>query len=105
MTPGRKFSITTSALAASRCTISIDFGLVRSSARKRLLALMPMNPVDRLRADQSLLGGPAAHVVPAGALDLDDVGAEQRQLVAAEGPGEHLREIEDADAGEGLAWG
>ena len=47
----------------------------------------------------------AAHVLPARPLDLDHVGAEQRQLVAAEGACEHLREVEDADAGEGfLAW-
>ena len=57
MMPGRKFSITTSVLAARRCTISIDFGLVRSSARLRLLELMAIKPVAMLRPAHSLLSG------------------------------------------------
>src|SRR5205807_1974120 len=43
-----------------------------------------------------------AHVVAGLRLDLDDVGAEQRQLIGAERPGEIAGEIEDADAGEGF---
>ena len=39
---------------------------------------------------------------PALRLDLDDVGAEQRQLVGAERPRQIPGEIKDADAGEGL---
>ena len=86
------------AAARSRSTS----GLVRSSARLRLLELMRHPAGAEVARGPLLVGRAAAHVVAARPLDLDDVGAEQRQLVAAERAREHLREIEDADAGEGL---
>ena len=58
MTPGRKFSITTSAVSASRFTIAIASGFVRSSAMLRLLELIAIQPVPRPRSDHSLFGGP-----------------------------------------------
>ena len=39
----------------------------------------------------------ACEVAAAGHLDLDDLGAQQRELVGAERPGEHVRQVEDAD--------
>ena len=53
-----------------------------------------------LRSAHSAIAACGAYPRPA-ALHLDHIGAEQRQLVAAEGSGEHLREVEDANAGEG----
>jgi hypothetical protein len=44
----------------------------------------------------------ADHVEIIGRLDLDDVGAEHRQLVGAKGSGEHVREIEYAETFECL---
>src|SRR5215813_7504873 len=44
----------------------------------------------------------AAHVFSAWPLDLDHIRAEQSQLIAAEGTGKNLREVEDTDARERL---
>src|SRR5262249_59561097 len=44
----------------------------------------------------------ATHVLSARSFDLDHVGAEQCQLITPVGTSEHLREVEDADAGEWL---
>ena len=41
-----------------------------------------------------------AHILALAAFDLDHIGAEQGELVAAIRAGEHLREVEDADVGE-----
>src|SRR5439155_25490583 len=43
---------------------------------------------------------PAAHVLAYGPLHLDDVGAEQRELVARIGASQHLREVENLHAFE-----
>src|SRR5690606_34249506 len=43
---------------------------------------------------------PARVVAGAGALDLDDVGAQIGQVLRAPGAGEHAREVENANAGE-----
>src|SRR5437588_344551 len=42
----------------------------------------------------------AAHVLALAALHLDDVGPEQRKLVARIGAGQHLREVENLHAFE-----
>ena len=42
----------------------------------------------------------AAHVLAFATLHLDDVGAEQRELVACIGAGQHLREVENLHAFE-----
>ena len=51
------------------------------------------------------VGELAAGLVALARLDLDHVGAEERQLVGPVGPGEIAGEVEDADAGERLAHG
>ena len=45
------------------------------------------------------------HVVAGFGLDLDYIGAEQRELVGAERPRDIAGEIEDANAGEGFGHG
>jgi len=53
MTPGRKFSHTTSALAASRLTTSTASGLLRSSVMLRLLPFTARKPGGILRSAHS----------------------------------------------------
>ena len=43
---------------------------------------------------------PARKIAALRILDLDDLGAETRKLIAAEGAGQHVGQIEDANAGE-----
>ena len=45
----------------------------------------------------------AREVAAVGHLDLDDVGAEQGELVGAERPGENVGEVEDANPCQGSA--
>ena len=62
--------------------------------------------VDRLPARREAALGPfaaqrrAAHVLAFTPLHLDDVGAEQRELVARIGASQHLREVENLHAFE-----
>jgi hypothetical protein len=62
--------------------------------------------VDRLPSRRKPALGPllvergAAHVLALAPLHLDDIGAEQAQLVAGVRPGEHLREVENSHAFE-----
>src|SRR5216683_107005 len=100
ITPGRKFSITTSALAASCLTMVIASGFCRSSVRLRLLPLIACQPGARPRSAHSRLRGGAAHVLAFAPLHLDDVGAEQRELVACVGACQHLREVKNLHAFE-----
>ena len=58
ITPGLKFSSTTSAFSASFFTIAMASGLVRSSAMLRLFELIAIQLVDSPRSDHSLFGGP-----------------------------------------------
>ena len=55
MTPGRKFSHTTSAWTTSRWTIATASGRRRSRVRLRLLAFTARKPGGILRAAHSLL--------------------------------------------------
>src|ERR1700758_4727428 len=98
ITPGRKFSITTSAWAASFLTISIASGFDRSSVRLRLLPLMACQPGASPRSAHSRLSGVAAHVLPLAPPHLDHVGAQQSELVARIGAGQYLREVENLHA-------
>ena len=68
--------------------------LLPFTARKdgRHLALRPLRG-----------GGLAARLVALARLDLDDVGAEERELVGAVRARQVAGEVEDADAGERLA--
>ena len=60
----------------------------------------------RARASPVVGAGAEAHVVAFAAFDLDDVGAEQRELIGAVRPGEDAREVEDFYAAErfGTHW-
>ena len=58
ITPGRKFSITTSALAASCFTTSIALGFLRSSVIERLLELTATHGAASPRFSQSLAREP-----------------------------------------------
>ena len=78
--------------------------LLRSSTTERLPAFCARNETPMLRAVE------LRPTRRAGArdrrrrrFDLDDVGAEQRELIAAVRPGQHVGEVEHADAGE--EWG
>ena len=100
ITPARKFSITTSAFAASFLTIAIASGFVQVQRQAALVA------VDRQPARRHPAVGPfagqrrAAHVLTLAPFHLDDVGAQQCELVAGIGAGQHLREVENPDAFE-----
>src|SRR3981189_949828 len=98
MTPGRKFSITTFAHAASCWTILIASGFCRSSVRLRLLPLIACQPGARPRSAHSRLKGGAPHVLAFAPFHLDDIGAEQRELIARIGAGQHLREVKNLHA-------
>ena len=103
MTPGRKFSTTTSASAASFRKISrasfffrfsvIDF-LFAFCARKLvpISSLFSFGTLPSLRARS-----PSSRV-----LDLDHLGAEEREVERRERPRENVREVEDANAVERL---
>src|SRR5512141_1456444 len=99
ITPGRKFSITTSTSAASCLTIVIASGSERSSVRLRLLPLIACQPGARPRSAHSRLKGVRRMSSPS-PLQLEDVGAEQRELVARIGAGQNLREVENLHAFE-----
>ena len=104
MTPGRKFSHTTSALAARRLTISIASGFAQVERDAALVAVHAERKDGAIfRSAHFSVGERAARLVALVRLDLDDVGAEQRELVGAVGAGEVAGEVEDADAGERLA--
>ena len=47
----------------------------------------------------------AHHVTTVGRLDLDHLGAHQCQLIRAQGPGVHVREIDDAGTGQKVGHG
>ncbi len=100
ITPGRKFSITTSACAASCLTMAIASGFCEVERQAALVA------VDRLQRRREAALGPfaaqrrAAHVLALAPLHLDDVGTQQRELVARIGAGQHLREVENLHAFE-----
>ena len=87
----------------SRLTISTASGLRRSSVMLRLLPFTARKPGGILRSAHSDATGWAARLVAVARLDLDDVGAQERELVGAVRPGEVAGEVEDADAGERLA--
>ena len=95
-----------------------DVGVAREAAHQRLpvgrveigrdAALAAVAAVEIGGAEVRPVGGgdegrpPLPRVVArAGALDLDDIGAEVRQQLAAPGAGQDAGQFEDADAGEG----
>jgi hypothetical protein len=47
----------------------------------------------------------ADHVVGVGALDADHLGAQQAELIAREGTGEHVRPVDHAQAGQRAGGG
>ena len=100
MSPGRKFSITTSEPAARRRTASAPSAVFRSSATDRLFRLSDR----KYAASSPTNGGPQWRVSSpcAGPFDLDHVGAEIAQDLRRQRAGEHPREVEDAQprAGE-----
>ena len=69
----------------------------------RLLPFTARKPGGILRSAHSDADGLAARLVAVARLDLDDVGAEERELVGAVRPRQVTREVEDPDAGERLA--
>src|SRR5258708_4371867 len=83
ITPGRKFSITTSACAASCLTMVIASGFERSSVRLRLLPLIACQPGARPRSAHSRRAVAARDVFL-----LVEFGAAPRQLFRA-----HLRDV------------
>ena len=99
MIPGRKFSSTTSASAASRRTSSQPAGS-REVDGDRALAGVLLAEVGAL--------GPLAELpgdVALGRLDLDDVGAEVGEHAAGERAGEDTAEVEDLHAVEWVCHG
>jgi len=72
-----------------------------ASGLERLSVRLPLVAVDGLPARGKPAIGPfaaqggAAHVLALAPLHLDDVGAEQCELIARIGAGQHLREVED----------
>jgi len=94
--PGWKFSTKTSACETNRFRISAPSGFLKSSVADYLVAafLQPGQRVASLR-DGAELAQRIAHLRQ---LDLDDFGAELRQLRRAERAGEKARYIDDANA-------
>src|SRR6476620_2240760 len=95
-TSGRKFSTTTSALAASRRKVAAPSGDLRSSVMPRLLRCRfwksgPWRAPPQVFADIQVLGQ----------LDLDDIGAPIGQLANGSGTGADTRHVEDSEARKG----
>ena len=103
ITPGRKFSITTSIFGTMRLMTSIALGCLRSMVIERLPALTATQGAARPRFSQAFGAVAEAHVVAFARFDLDDVGAEQRELIGGVRPREDTREVEDLHAGKRLA--
>src|SRR5262249_15347428 len=104
MTPGRKFSTTTSDAAISLPNTSRPFLLLRLMVIERARACAAVLRQNR-GADPSAIEGRIGaeltrEVAGARHLDLDHVGAELCELVAAERPGQDIGQIEDARAGQ-----
>ena len=99
ITPGRKFSTSTSALATRRLKTSLPASCLRLSVIDFLPAFCARNeaPISFALSAGSAPSWRARSPRP-GHLDLDHVGAEQRQLIGAERPGQHIGQVEDADA-------
>ena len=105
ITPGRKFSITTSTFGTMPLDHLDRLGLLEVHG-DRALAAVDRDPGRGEPALLPVVGAVAeAHVVAFARFDLDDVGAEQRELVGGVGPREDTREVEDLHAGERLAHG
>ena len=101
MTPGRKFSTTTSASFARRRKISLPSGALGVEGDRLLVAVLgeearAHEPLVELRHDAEL----ARQVAVLGVLDLDHLGAQQREVQRGERPGQHVGEVQDLDAFE-----
>ncbi len=101
MTSGRKFSTRTSAFATSFLKISLPSGALRFSVTDFLLAFWARKlvPISILLYFGTLPSS-RARSPRLGVLDLDDLGAEEREVQRAERPGEDIGQVEDADSGE-----
>src|SRR5450759_3908470 len=89
--------MTTSACAANCLTLVMASGFCRSSVRLRLLPLPARGEaaISPFAAERG-----AAHVLAFAPLHFDDVGAEQRELVARIGASQHLCEVKNLHAFE-----
>ncbi len=99
MTPGVKFSTTTSAVLTNACTMARASGAFRFSVRLRL----PMIARQERRRHAGIVATrhqPPRLIAGAGLFDLDDIGAELRELLRRERSGEYLGEIDDSNAVE-----
>src|SRR6266446_10465054 len=101
MTPGPKFSSSTSAVFRSARKTSWPPACLRLRVRLRLLALKARKE-ERVRIRPVLLGV-ARDVAPARLLHLDHVRPQPGEHLAARGSRLIVREIDDANAGQGLA--
>ena len=100
--PGRKFSTTTSAVAASRRNRSWPSGCAQVE-RDALAAAALDRPEQRVRPSSSpSTNGPISRMKSprAGLLDLDDLGALLAEQPGAERRGDARAEVEDPEAGE-----
>ena len=96
MTPGRKFSMTTSALAQSLQEGAAAFGAFQIE-RNAFLVAVDAEEVGAVGTDEGRTPL-AAFVSGAGVFDFDDAGAEIAEVHGAEGPGDGAGQIEDEDA-------
>ena len=98
MTPGRKFSTTTSAVLSSLRKISLPSSAFRLRVSDFLLAfwarkLVPISCLLSVRHVAQLAGQVAA----VGVLDLDHLGAQQRQVHGGERAGQDVGQVQDPD--------
>src|SRR5580700_8834007 len=101
MTPGRKFSITTSAVRSRRRNTSLPAALLRLMVTERLPAFWARKEAPISAVLERGIGAElAGEIARTGRLDLDDLGAQQCELIGPERPCQHIGEIEHANAAE-----
>ena len=89
ITPGRKFSTTTSHAHASSAAIALPCVRAQVDRDVPLAAVL----LHEVAADAAAALAETARQVALGRLDLDDVGAEVGEDAGAEGPGQHVAEV------------
>jgi hypothetical protein len=101
MTPGRKFSITTSAVRTRRRNTSLPAVLLRLMVTERLPAFLGEERGPHQRpVERGICAELAGEIARTGRLDLDDLSAQQRELIGPERPCQHIGEIEHTNAAE-----
>ncbi len=99
MTPGRKFSTSASRVRTRRRRTSLPRACLRLTVSDRLPAFCARNDTPISATLSVGVGAELAREVAAvGHLDLDHVRAQVRELMRAERSGEHVGEVDDAQA-------